>query len=100
MYLARLAWDSNQQVQSQVSHSGQFPQPLSLYQNQGSYTQSQQGSSQYQQNYQQNKSDVSNCIIKINKSKNLEIIKLHYYRIHMHIFLTCGKKIDLKDLKI
>ncbi|KYN06629.1 hypothetical protein ALC62_02286, partial [Cyphomyrmex costatus] len=54
---ARLAWDSNQQVQSQVSHGGQFPQPLSLYQNQGPYTQSQQGSSQYQQNYQQNKSD-------------------------------------------
>ncbi|XP_011063032.1 PREDICTED: RNA-binding protein 33-like [Acromyrmex echinatior] len=54
---ARLAWDSNQQVQSQVSHSGQFPQPLSLYQNQGPYPQSQQGSSQYQQNYQQNKSD-------------------------------------------
>ena len=104
MYLARLAWDSNQQVQSQVSHSGQFPQPLSLYQNQGPYTQSQQGSSQYQQNYQQNKSDVSNCvsnITKINKS-NLKLLNytIIIYRIHMHIFLTCGKKIDLKDLKI
>ncbi|EFN64480.1 hypothetical protein EAG_01817 [Camponotus floridanus] len=54
----RLAWDSNQQqTQSQVSHSGQFPQPPSSYQNQGPYNQTQQGSSQYQQNYQQNKSD-------------------------------------------
>lgn len=62
--IARLVWDSNQQqTQSQVSHSGQFPQPPSSYQNQGSYNQTQQGSSQYQQNYQQNKSDVSNCII-------------------------------------
>lgn len=66
MYLARLVWDSNQQ--QQVSHSGQFPQPLS-YQNQGSYNQSQQGPSQYQQNYQQNKSDVSNCI-QYNRTKN------------------------------
>lgn len=57
--IARLVWDSNQQ-QTQVSHSGQFPQPQSSYQNQGPYNQTQQGSSQYQQNYQQNKSDVSN----------------------------------------
>ncbi|XP_072758175.1 uncharacterized protein [Anoplolepis gracilipes] len=55
----RLVWDSNQQTQPQVSHSGQFPQPPSSYQNQGPYNQAQQGSSQqnYQQNYQQNKSD-------------------------------------------
>lgn len=67
MHLARLVWDSNQQVQPQVSHSGQFPQPLSSYQNQESYNQSQQGPSQYQQNYQQNKSDVSNYIIQYNE---------------------------------
>ncbi|XP_014479002.1 PREDICTED: RNA-binding protein 33-like [Dinoponera quadriceps] len=56
---ARLAWDTNQQqVQPQVSHSGQYPQqPPSSYQNQGSYSQSQQGPPQYQPNYQQNKSD-------------------------------------------
>ncbi|XP_012223337.1 RNA-binding protein 33-like isoform X2 [Linepithema humile] len=52
---ARLVWDSNQ-AQPQVSHSGQFPQSTS-YQNQGPYNQPQQGPSQYQQNYQQNKSD-------------------------------------------
>lgn len=71
MHLARLVWDSNQQVQPQVSHSGQFPQPPhSSYQNQESYNQSQQGPSQYQQNYQQNKSDVSSYIIHNVKLKN------------------------------
>ncbi|XP_011166606.1 RNA-binding protein 33 isoform X2 [Solenopsis invicta] len=54
---ARLAWDSNQQVQPQASHGGQFPQAPSSYPNQGSYNQSQQGPLQHQQNYQQNKSD-------------------------------------------
>ncbi|XP_029679062.1 RNA-binding protein 33-like isoform X1 [Formica exsecta] len=54
----RLVWDSNQQqAQPQVTHSGQFSQPPSSYQNQGPYNQAQQGSSQYQLNYQQNKSD-------------------------------------------
>ncbi|XP_011699649.1 PREDICTED: RNA-binding protein 33-like [Wasmannia auropunctata] len=54
---ARLAWDSNQQVQPQAPHGGQFSQPHPPYQNQGPYNQPQQGPSQYQQNYQQNKSD-------------------------------------------
>lgn len=61
---ARLAWDSNQQqtpsLPSQVS-SGQFSQSAIPYQNQSSYNQTQQGPAHYQQNYQQNKSDV--CIV-------------------------------------
>ncbi|XP_003700539.1 uncharacterized protein LOC100879804 isoform X1 [Megachile rotundata] len=58
---ARLIWDSTQQQQqsslsSQIPGS-QFPQSVIPYQNQSSYNQTQQGSSQYQQNYQQNKND-------------------------------------------
>ncbi|EZA53298.1 hypothetical protein X777_06377 [Ooceraea biroi] len=57
---ARLVWDSNQ-VQPQTSHSSQFSQPPSSYQNQRPYNQPQQGPPQYQQqnqqNYQPNKSD-------------------------------------------
>ncbi|OAD58740.1 hypothetical protein WN48_10285 [Eufriesea mexicana] len=57
---ARLAWDSTQQqapnLSSQVP-TGQFSQPVIPYQNQSSYTQTQQGTPYYQQNYQQNKSD-------------------------------------------
>ncbi|XP_031827022.1 uncharacterized protein LOC116424580 isoform X2 [Nomia melanderi] len=58
---ARLVWDSAQQQQqtplsSQIPTS-QFSQPISSYQNQSSYNQTQQGPPHYQQNYQQNKSD-------------------------------------------
>ncbi|XP_076233470.1 uncharacterized protein LOC143178597 isoform X2 [Calliopsis andreniformis] len=56
---ARLVWDSAQQqapLSSQAS-SGPFSQPVTSYQNQSSYNQIQQGPPQYQQNYQQHKSD-------------------------------------------
>lgn len=64
MQIARLAWDSTQQQTPNLSSqipTGQFSQPVIPYQNQNSYNQTQQGPPHYQQNYQQNKSDV--CII-------------------------------------
>ncbi|XP_017886720.1 RNA-binding protein 33-like [Ceratina calcarata] len=56
---ARLAWDSPQQAPNPPSQgpAGQFSQPVTPYQNQTSYNQTQQGPSHYQQNYQPNKTD-------------------------------------------